>query len=331
MTFSISIVVCTHNGASRISKCLSSLVNQDNPPEYEIVVVDNASSDGTGDLVRTYLGSSSFPAKAWRVIQEARPGLLFARLEGLHTARYDWVLFCDDDNVLSPDFLFQCQQVLSQNSRIGVLGSLGIPEFLGPKPDWFERYSSSYAVGPQLRDNQGGKNLVYVYGACSIYRIKPLLELFQKGFKPVLSGRKGKEMSAGDDVEWCWLMQLMEYKVAFSPKLKFTHQLPASRLTWEYYLTLKGGISGSEGLLIPYKYYFHSPKRSLFFFILYYYSESVKSIMRYLKNWIQWKGKPEKPENQLALTILKSKMISFLKNRKATFAHFKQLKKYFGQ
>lgn len=329
MSFSISIVVCTHNGANRISNCLSSLVSQENPLEYEILVVENASTDGIGDLVKTYL-SSSFPTEAWSLIQEGNPGLLYARLAGLQAARYDWVLFCDDDNVLFPDFLFQCKQVLSQNSRIGVFGSHGIPEFLGPKPDWFDRYASSYAVGPQLRDDQGGKHLVYVYGACSIYRKKPLLDLFKKGFKPVLSGRKGKEMSAGDDVEWCWLMQLMGYKVAYSPKLQFTHQLPASRLTWEYYIRLKKGISGSAGLLSAYTFYFSASFRPIVGFVFHYFSKTLKSVLLYGKYWVRWMGKPSKPEDQVSFAILESQMWAYLRHGKAAITHFRQLKKHFG-
>ncbi|MFC5190303.1 glycosyltransferase [Algoriphagus aquatilis] len=325
----ISIVVCTHNGRTRIGPCLTSLIAQEHPPEYEILVVDNASSDGTGEMVRTQL-SSSFPSGVWRVIHEEKPGLLYARLAGLRAARYDWVLFCDDDNVLFSDFLFQSQQVLSQNPGIGVLGSLGIPEFLGPKPDWFDRYSSSYAVGPQQIVNSVGKRLVHVYGACSIYRKNPLLELFQKGFKPVLGGRKGKEMSAGDDVEWCWLMQLMGYQVAYSPNLQFTHQLPASRLTWDYYIRMKKGISGSAGLLSAYTFYFSASFRPIVGFAFHYFTNTVKSVLLYGKYGVRWMGKPSKPENQLSFAILESQMWAYLRQGKSALIHFRQLKNHFG-
>lgn len=325
----ISIVVCTHNGSTRIGSCLASLIFQENPPEYEILVVDNASSDGTGEMVRTYLGSS-FPSGVWNVIQEMKPGLLYARLAGLRAARYEWVLFCDDDNVLFSDFLFQSQQVLSKNSRIGVLGSHGIPEFLGSKPDWFDQYASSYAVGPQLRGNEEGRQLVYVYGACSIYRKKPLLNLFEKGFKPVLSGRKGKEMSAGDDVEWCWLMQLLRHKVAYSPKLKFYHQLPSSRLTWEYYIGLKKGISASAGLLSTYTYFTSDTLKSYLGFFVSYSLKTIKATLLYLKYRIRWGSGPKRPEDQLSFAILESQMNAYFKQSKKAFAHFRQLQRYFG-
>lgn len=325
----ISIVVCTHNGKERIGPCLASLTAQENPPKYEILVVDNASSDGTGEMVKTYLGSS-FPSEAWSLIQEGDQGLLNARLAGLRASRYEWVLFCDDDNVLFPDFLFQCQQFLSQNPGIGVLGSLGIPEFLGPKPDWFDRYFSSYAVGPQQVENPDAKQLVHVYGASSVYRKSPILDLFQKGFKPALSGRKGKKMSAGDDVEWCWLMQLMGYKIDYSPKLQFTHQLPASRLTWEYYIRLKKGISGSAGLLSAYTYYFSASFRPIVGFVFHYFSKTLKSVLLYGKYWARWRGKPSKPENQVSFAILEFQMWAYFRQGKSAITHFRQLKKHFG-
>ena len=322
----ISIIVCTHNGKDRIEACLSSLIAQENPPEYEVLVVDNASSDGTGDRVKTYL-DSSFYFGAWKLIPEDKPGLLYARLAGLRAARYDWVLFCDDDNILYSDFLFQAQRVLSRDSEIGVVGSLGIPEFQGPKPDWFDRYASSYAVGAQIiNQNQ----LSHVYGACSIFLKKPLLRLFDRGFNPSISDRKGKQLSSGGDVEWCWLMQLMGYQVAYAAELRFTHQLPASRLTWAYYLRLKGGISGSAGLWSAYTFYRSASFRPMIGFVFHYFCKTLKSVLLYLKYWVRWKGKPAKMENQLSFAILESQMRAYLKQGKGAILHFRQLNDYFG-
>lgn len=325
----ISIVVCTHNGRDRIGPCLESIAKQENPPLLELIIVDNASSDRTEELVKMRLGSS-LPSEAWRLIYEEKPGLLYARLAGLRAARYEWVLFCDDDNVLFPDFLFQSQQVLSKNSKIGVLGSHGIPEFLSPKPYWFDQYASSYAVGSQMLGNDEGRQLVYVYGACSIYRKKPLLDLFQKGFKPCLSGRRGNAMSAGDDVEWCWVMQLLGLKVAYSRKLQFRHQLPASRLTWDYYLQLKRGISSSAGLLSTYSYFTSSSVHPLLGFVWYYSIQTLKSGLLYWKYRLRWKGSPSKPEDQLSYAILDAKFAAFRQQRCLAFAHYRQLLRYFG-
>ena len=126
----ISVVVCTYNGSARLRACLTSIICQDSCPNFEILVVDNASTDGSGDFCRVIL-SDEFATGSWQVINEPQAGLLHARIRGMKSAQYDWVLFCDDDNILLPDFLTYCEAILSQNSEIGVLGSQGEPKFLG--------------------------------------------------------------------------------------------------------------------------------------------------------------------------------------------------------
>lgn len=325
----ISVVVCTYNGSSRISACLSSLIGQVSPPTFEILVVDNASDDGTEDQVVNQLGSSFFSGQ-WKVIREQKVGLVHARLAGLKEAKFGWVMFCDDDNVLAPDFLQKAQETIGSDSRLGVLGSLGIPEFMGPKPDWFDRYASSFAVGPQLVGEEKGNQLVFVYGAGSIYRKMPILELFKNGFQPVISDRKGNELISGGDVEWCWLMQLLDYKIAYSSKLQFTHQLPASRLTWEYYIRLKRGISASAGLLSAYTYYTSSSFRSFLGFVFNYNFKSIRALLLYLKYRILWGSHPTRDEDKLSFAILESQMQAFFKQRRQAFDHFRQLQRYFG-
>lgn len=324
----ISIVVCTYNGKSRLSPCLNSLISQEGAPEYEVIVVDNASIDGTRGYVENYFNLYN-TSMSWSIVNESQPGLLHARLAGLNAARFDWVLFCDDDNVLFPDFLFHCQNLLANSPKIGVLGSHGIPEFLGTKPEWFDRYYSSYAVGSQLEDNGDRKHLAHVYGACSVYRKKPLLELFQKGFIPLLSDRKGDQLVSGGDVEWCWLMQLMNFQVAYSGKLQFYHQIPASRLNWDYYIRLKRGISSSAGLLSSYDFYFFYSNKSSLYFKIWYTIQMGRSVLLYWKYRIRWKGKPINFQDQLSYAILESQMKSYLSRRTAAFSHFNQLKQYF--
>lgn len=325
----ISVVICTHNGRHRLGSVFASLKAQLNPPEFELLLVDNASVDGTGEWAELEL-AALLPASPWRVMREASPGLLYARMAGLREASYPWVLFCDDDTVLFPDFLSQCGLILTRDQNLGVLGSLGIPEFLGPKPDWFDRYSSSFAVGPQGVSQTDARRLVHVYGACSVYRKEPLLRLFQSGFSPVLSGRKGKVLSAGDDVEWCWLMQLLGYRIAYAPELKFYHQLPASRLRWDYYLRLKQGISGSAGLLSSYTFFSTSKSRSLFAFWTHYLGKTASSVLRYVKYRLSWGSQPKQAERQLSLTILHAQMKSYLSQGRAAAGHFQTLVRFFG-
>ena len=84
----ISVVVCTRDRADMLSDCLQALTSMEYPA-YEIIVVDNASSNqDTARLVRSY------PV---RYVREPRPGLDWARNCGIAAASHDLIAFTDDD------------------------------------------------------------------------------------------------------------------------------------------------------------------------------------------------------------------------------------------
>src|SRR5687767_6074626 len=100
----ISVVICTLNGAARLRPTLAALSGSEHRFPAEVVLVDNASTDGTPSIAETIwrdLGSP-FPL---RIVPERQPGLVFARRTGVRNAVHDVVVFCDDDNHLAPDYL----------------------------------------------------------------------------------------------------------------------------------------------------------------------------------------------------------------------------------
>ena len=95
MNVQISAVVCTHNRAAYLRKALQSLVDQTMAQElYEIIVVDNASTDGTKQVVSEYSGASNL-----RCLYEPVIGLSRARNTGWGNARGEYVAYLDDDAV----------------------------------------------------------------------------------------------------------------------------------------------------------------------------------------------------------------------------------------
>lgn len=222
---------------------------------FEILVVDNASTDGTVAWVDEFANQSE-SKELFRVVREETPGLSQARLKGISEARYSIVLFCDDDNWLSENYLEIGYTKFMANPKLGVLGGEGIPVFESEKPDWFDRFSHSFAVG-----DLGMKSGILprgsaVYGASCFFRKASLNQLLEKGWRSILSDRKGNSLSSGGDVELCYAIQLMGYSVGFEKQLKFHHFLEERRLRWEYYLRLKEGIAESFPLLDIYRYIF---------------------------------------------------------------------------
>ncbi len=107
---SVSVVIPAMNEASRISRCLASVLDQDYPRErMEVVVVDNGSTDATASVAR------QFPV---RVVEEARQGVAGARNTGIRAARGEIIAFIDADCVAKPDWLRELLSV-SDDKTIG--------------------------------------------------------------------------------------------------------------------------------------------------------------------------------------------------------------------
>lgn len=99
----VSIVVATHNRRARLLRLIDALDAQCEPPRFELVVVDDASSDGTAAAVECRAKRSAFPIAV--VVQPTNRGPAAARNRGWQAARGPIVCFTDDDCVPGPGWL----------------------------------------------------------------------------------------------------------------------------------------------------------------------------------------------------------------------------------
>jgi glycosyltransferase involved in cell wall biosynthesis len=322
----VSIILCTHNGLNRLQPTLEHLCRLDKVDDMELIIVDNASTDNTNTFCTEYLTQhATYP---WKVFYEAKPGLIHARQKGIAESQYDTLLFCDDDNYLDPSYVRIGEEIMNKHSKIGALGGNGAPVFEAEKPDWFDKYHYSFAVGKQA-DKSGKLNskTAEIYGAASFWRKSVLQLIEQKGIETVLTGRKGNQLVSGDDVEWCFLVLLAGYEIWYEEQLKFKHLMTAGRLTWEYYLKLKKGISAGSALLFPYGYLLHQKGKNSLLFSVRYWLKAGDSIFRYyiflLKHGLFLKIPVTQKE--LAHSILKSRMNSYLNNYIRALNQFKKI------
>jgi glycosyltransferase involved in cell wall biosynthesis len=89
----VSVIVPAYNEEKYIERCLESVLAQDQSPEFEVIVVDNGSSDKTGLIVRM-----RFPQV--KLISEPKKGVVFARNRGAKEAQGEILFFVDADVVL---------------------------------------------------------------------------------------------------------------------------------------------------------------------------------------------------------------------------------------
>jgi glycosyltransferase involved in cell wall biosynthesis len=98
----ISIVLPTRNGSRHIREQLQGLAHQETDVAWELLVVDNGSTDGTADLVEA-LWETSVPLRIVSAPEEAN--LSYARNVGVAAAGSEYIAFCDDDDIVGPSWV----------------------------------------------------------------------------------------------------------------------------------------------------------------------------------------------------------------------------------
>ncbi|SFF97281.1 glycosyltransferase [Pontibacter chinhatensis] len=252
MDTGITIIICTYNGAPRLPETLRHIACQQVKPDvaWEVLVVDNASSDGSAELAATTWRKLSCPAPL-KVLHQPQKGLTYARELAMQEAAYEFVLFCDDDNWLSPGYVDLAYDLMQENPGIGVLGGFGELVFEQEPPGWMH-YLTGLASGPQAVTS-GKTQYNAVYGAGCIMRKAVFEKLRKAGFHPLLSDRRGKKLSAGGDYELCYAAALAGYEIWYDERLRFKHFIPQQRISAAYYDRLMKEGAESLAVLIPYR------------------------------------------------------------------------------
>jgi glycosyltransferase involved in cell wall biosynthesis len=241
----VSIIVCCYNSAQRLTPTLELLAKQNlYGMNCELLLIDNNSSDHTVEVALKVWAENN-PAFPLKVFKEIKPGLSNARRAGVLASSGKVIIFCDDDNWLSENYLSEaCNLIKSDKSIFGVCG------FCEPVADinlprWFEEYSEIYACGlPQIKDNEP-KELITLRGAAMALKGDVIRDLYFAGMIHFNSGRNGKSLASGEDDEISFWLRTLGGKLVFSANLKFKHFMEESRLNVDYRNRLEAGIRRS--------------------------------------------------------------------------------------
>ena len=237
----ISVVLPTYNpNIERLRATLAGLLAQSLPPySWECVIVDNASSPQVDESwCRERLGATL------RLVREPTPGLSHARLTGIRAAVAELVLFCDDDNVLAPDYLENAIRLMDENPEIGVAGGKSLPVYLTPPPEWFwtdlaplgcrEFGDAQKAFRGQDFQLERHYPEFAPIGAGMVFR-KSSMENWSKSVgRSGVSDRKGKSLSSAGDCDMVLHALELGFGAAYWPELVLEHLLPRERLTKNY-------------------------------------------------------------------------------------------------
>jgi GT2 family glycosyltransferase len=221
----ISVVVASFNGERTLKACLESLLLL-NYPDYEVILVDDGSTDTTAKL------AFLFP-KVRYIRHEKNLGLSAARNTGIAAASGEIIAFTDSDCRADPDWLYY----LATEFNSGDFVAVGGPNLPPPEDSPVAAAVMASPGGPahvMLSDRQAE----HIPGCNMAAQKWALLEV--GGFDPVFR-------LAGDDVDICWRLQQDGFKIGFSPAALVWHY---RRPTVGAYLSQQHGYGEAEAMLV---------------------------------------------------------------------------------
>ena len=219
----VSVVVCTFNGAAILADCLRACLALDYP-DFEVLVVDDGSTDGTAEVV------SRFPAV--RYLRQEHGGLSVARNHGARAGTGELIAYTDDDCEPDRDWLYWIARAFEEPGTAAA-GGPNLP----PQPGGIQEAVVAVAPGAPSHVLLGDLNAEHLPGCNLVVRRSALA---------AIGGFRSQYFAAGDDVDLCWRLLDDGWNLAFVPAAFVWHR---RRTTLLRYLRQQSGYGRAEALL----------------------------------------------------------------------------------
>lgn len=247
----LSVILCAHNPRpDYLRRTLDALKMQTLPKEqWEFLLVDNASREPLADA-----WDLSWHPQA-RHLREEALGLAPARLCGISQSRGGLLVFVDDDNVLSPEYLAELNRIGIDHPFLGAWGGSSVGEFEEPPAEWTRTYWPILAVRTVEREiwsNDPNHWQSHPFGAGLCMR-REVVEQYVADCKAkpakMLLGRRGKTLISCEDADMVRTSCKVGLGFGIFPKPVFTHLISRGRLTEEYLVELYRSLTYSGEVL----------------------------------------------------------------------------------
>jgi glucosyl-dolichyl phosphate glucuronosyltransferase len=231
---SASVLICTYNRARLLREMLESLQTVRSARVWDVVVVDNNSTDSTRAVVESFV--PGFPVPLMYVF-EARQGKSHALNTGIQASRGEILVFTDDDVRVGAEWLDAACSTLDEQPGVDYTGGPVRPIWGGVPPVWLD----------QRRGDLWGALAILDYGDMSFVfedrRRVPLganmavrRRLIERigGFDPAL-GRRGRSLLGQEQAEFFARSREGGARGVYVPAMELHHHVPQERLTKRYF------------------------------------------------------------------------------------------------
>ncbi|NJD54869.1 MAG: glycosyltransferase [Nitrospirae bacterium] len=219
----VSVVLPTYNRPSYAISAVESLFMQDYPREkYEVLIVDNGTSDETEMCVRAFFRDYLSPVTV-KYIREQRRGLVYARHTGAAQAAGEIILFGDDDARYEPNWISAIADVYRQNPEVGAVGTKIEIEWDQTPETWVLHYEG--VLGRLTYDTETVIDMgLQIYGGSFSIREKVLRDL--NGFNP---GQMGEYILGDSETGLCDKLAKARIPVGWTPHTIMWHKQEVSK------------------------------------------------------------------------------------------------------
>ena len=261
----VSVLVCTFNRAQLLINCLQSLDKQSiNKKRYEVIVVDNNSTDDTKNVVKRFARNRS----NIKLVTEKKQGLSYTRNRGWKEAKGRYVAYIDDDAIAQTDWIKQIVYFLKSYPSVHVFGGPYSRFFTSTPPTWFPENYGTLHLGNETKIlNQKDEWL----SGSNINFNKSILEKYG-GFVTNL-GMKGDKILYGEETELLVRLKKDGESIYYVPAILVKHLVGDYKLHFwwvlksDYYRNFSISLMNKDRLdLLRGLFYF---VKSLFLFPFY--------------------------------------------------------------
>ena len=235
----VSVIIPTLNHAKYLKPALTSVQNQSFPKdEYEIIVVDNGSTDNTRQVTERVI--ATHPTHQIRYIWEPELGLLSGRHRGAKEAKGQILVFIDDDIEADKGWLAAIMNAF-QDPSVHLVGGPSVPDYESKPPPWIERFWEQHEYGrmcgwlslldfgEQIREIDP----IFVWGLNYAIRKKTLFEV--GGFHPDCIPKHLQRFQGDGETGLSINIRENVLKAVYHPKALVWHKVPNKRMTIEYF------------------------------------------------------------------------------------------------